>query len=143
MLAYSRNFNKMRVLGTLILFCSCRGLLAVSLYEFKSKKSVDFTSLLKRDVKNVLLIDEKCIVCEGLLAHNSVVRDPKLIIGVVNEPSFRWLAKISMKYNISKLYDLKPLKLDLTDGTPQMYFYDKTGKALGKVYGKSNILKKI
>ena len=116
---------------------------AKKLYEYRAKKDVAFSKLLKSGIKKVLLIDEKCIVCEALLDVNFITNSKKVIIGVINRPSFRWMAKLSRKYPDLKIYDLNDLGLKVSDGTPQLYTFDELGKVVGRVYGKTKILKEF
>lgn len=143
MLAYSLSSNTLKCITILVFFAHAPFTKGAELYDFRSKKTVEFTSLLEKSTNYVLLIDEKCNVCESLLSHKVILKKQKLIIGVVNEPSFKWLAKLSMRYDLKKVYDLKSLGVDYKKGTPQLFSYDSDGKLLSEVYGKSNILKQF
>lgn len=142
MLAYNRSFNSMKVLALIVILFQFNGMAKeITLYDYKAKKNVDFTKLLESGKKSVLLIDEKCAICEELLANIKVKIKEDFILAATNEPSFKWLAKLSMRYNVSQLFDINSLKLDFSEGTPQLYIFDKNGKLKSRVYGKSNILK--
>ena len=108
-------------------------------FSYDEKKIVKLTEVAKEKKNYIILIDENCSACEALIARFKPFINSSVILGVINEPSFKWRAKLKRQGFENMVYNIKTLDFDYKEGTPQLYIVDENGSLISRTYGKSNI----
>jgi hypothetical protein len=113
------------------------------IYSYQEKSNLSFQKVLQDEGTRFLVIDENCSVCKLLLTKYKLHQRENLVLALISEPSFTWLAKLKRQGVKNVLYNINSLGLDFTEGTPQLVEFTSEGEFKNKVYGKSKILTKF
>ena len=114
----------------------------VHVYDYNLKRNVRFSGLLTR-TSRVLVIKEDCSACESLLKKIPTKKRNGLIFGILEEPSFKWIAKLKKVYPTLTLHNIDSLELNIENISPALLIFGPTGKLKETAYGQRNTLRRL
>ncbi|MGB0455068.1 MAG: hypothetical protein ACPGJV_15265 [Bacteriovoracaceae bacterium] len=113
------------------------------IYSYALKANVQFPKVLNEVSTTFILIDENCSLCKALILDKRIKNKKGIALAVVTNPSFSWLAKLKRQGIGNMLYNIKPLGIDVSAGTPQIIQFNLKGQKTLQLYGKSKIIQHV